>query len=90
MAVRFLRKNPVSRKKRRTSFPVRFRLSFNAAAPFALFRCTNSEPQFSIADAQQVFPLPEIALEAHAPRDFEGRDHAPLDLLSALSSTFAS
>jgi hypothetical protein len=32
-----------------------------------------------VADPQQVFPLPQVAFEAHASGNLKGRDHAPLD-----------
>jgi hypothetical protein len=38
--------------------------------------------QFSIANPQKVFPLPEVALEAHALGNPEAGDDAPLDLAS--------
>ena len=38
--------------------------SFKAAAFIARFAATNTEPQFSIADAQQVLPLAKLAFEA--------------------------
>jgi hypothetical protein len=31
-----------------------------------------NEPEFSIANPQQVFPLTEIAFEPHAPGDLKG------------------
>jgi hypothetical protein len=36
-----------------------------------------------------VFPLAKLALEAHALRNLEARDHASLDLLAGLSGGFA-
>jgi hypothetical protein len=44
--------------------------------------------QFSITNTQQVFPLAEIALEAHALGDLKRRDDSSLDLLAGLSSCF--
>jgi hypothetical protein len=67
MAVRFLRKNRVSREKKAHQFP-------GAAFAFPL-RCAhfctvpllrNSEQQFSIANSHQVLPLLEVAFETHA------------------------
>ena len=43
-----------------------------------------------VANPQQVFPLAEIAPEAHAFGNLEGGNQAPLDLLAGLSSAFAS
>jgi hypothetical protein len=46
--------------------------------------------QFSIANAQQVLPLPEAAFEAHAFGNLKRRDEASLDLLAAFARWFAS
>jgi hypothetical protein len=43
----------------------------------------NGGPQFSIANAQQVFPLAKLALESHALGDSKRRDEAALDLLAS-------
>ena len=59
-------------------------------AASALFRCANSEPQFSIANSHQVLPLSEVALEAHALGYRKRRDHATFDLLVAFSGALAS
>jgi hypothetical protein len=45
--------------------------------------------KFSIADPQQMLPLPELALEAHAFSDLKCRDDTPLDLLPRLSGCLA-
>jgi hypothetical protein len=45
--------------------------------------------QFSITNTQQVFPLAEIALEAHALGDLKRRDDSSLDLLAGLSGSLA-
>jgi hypothetical protein len=51
---------------------------------------TGSSPQFSIANAQQVLPLPEVAFEAHAFGNLKRRDEASLDLLAAFARRFAN
>ena len=43
----------------------------------------------SISDSHQVLPLAKLALKAHACRNPETRDDAPLDLLARLSGSFA-
>jgi hypothetical protein len=43
----------------------------------------NGGPQFSIANAQQVFLLAKLALESHALGDSKRRDEAALDLLAS-------
>jgi hypothetical protein len=41
-------------------------------------------------DAQQVFPLPKVALKADALSDLEGGEGAAFDLFPALSGTLTS
>jgi hypothetical protein len=45
--------------------------------------------QFSITNTQQVFPLAEIALEAHALGDLKRRDGTSLDLLAGFPGGLA-
>jgi hypothetical protein len=82
----FCRKSGFLKEKRRTSFPVRFRLSFwMCQFTEAFFFADNHQgfklPQFSLADAQQVLPLAKVGLEADALGDLKRRDDAPLDLI---------
>jgi hypothetical protein len=51
--------------------------------------CANSGPQFSIANAQKVLPLPKFALETHALGDLKCRDDATVDLFAALARALA-
>jgi hypothetical protein len=46
-----------------------------------LFAMRATGPQFSIAYSQQVFPLAEVSLEAHALGDLKCGDEAELNLL---------
>jgi hypothetical protein len=45
--------------------------------------------QFSIANPQQLLPLPQLPFEAQALGDPKGRDYTALDLLAALSGVIA-
>src|SRR4030095_5469158 len=75
----FCRKSGSPKRKRRTSFPVRFRLSFKVRSLLHCSAVTNSEQQFSITNPQQLLPLAKVALETKALGDSKARNEASLD-----------